>query len=292
MGPSRTTVQEEPFWGLPEPRPAPYSSLKFGKTSQSPLRGRSPHPQPLVCRARGAGWGCLRRGARGSSSDLREGVGSPGLPSWEGRGLQGDPGSSHLPWWGPQEGLQGSRCPGGGGGLVPHQTPVHWGPRCPGGEGAWRPPPRPQSSGGGRRSPTPAPSRGVSLPEVPMVAAWMPAHSPRARAPQMGGSLFWTLDQGTRPGLPPLPSLLPYSGGHPDASATADPAVGTETHLHSLLPYCDLSLPLGTSVQLPPLLSHCSRDSVTALLRGQAGGLAPHRPWTPLSPWALEGSFP
>ena len=153
MGPSRTTVQEEPFWGLPEPRPAPYSSLKFGKTSWSPLRGQSPHPQPLVCRARGSGWGYLRRGARGSSSDLREGVGSPGLPSWEGRGLQGDPGSSHLPWWGPQEGLQGSRCPGGGGGLVPHQTPMHWGPCCPGGEGAWRPPPPDPSPVGGAQVP-------------------------------------------------------------------------------------------------------------------------------------------
>ena len=110
---------------------------------------------------------------------------------------------------------------------MPRQTPMHWGPRCPGGEGAWCPPQTPVQWWG-HRSPTSTPSRGVSLPEVPMAVAWMPAHSPRARVPQVGGSLFWTFDRGTRPGLPPLPSLLPYSGGRPDTSATADPAVGTD----------------------------------------------------------------
>lgn len=58
-------------------------------------------------------------------------MGSPGLPSWEGRGLQGDPAPNHLPWWDPHEGKPAI--------FRGHAVLV--------GEGAWRPA-RSQCAGG------------------------------------------------------------------------------------------------------------------------------------------------
>lgn len=335
MGPSRTMVQEGLFWGRPEPHPAPYSSLKFWRTSRSPLRGRFPHPQPSVSRARGAGWGRPRRGAEGSSSDPREGVGSPRLPSWEGRGLQGDPAPSHLPWRGPQEGkpghIQGPCCPGGGGpGAPPDPSALgarlSWWGRGPGGPpdhsaleailswwgrrpGApldrsalgvmlsWRgrgpgAPPRPQCTGGhavlageGAWRPTSAPSRGISLPEAPTVAAWIPVHSPRGpflghevgeptqgplRSPHSSCS-----GEGVPTPLPPLTLLW----------AQTDPPPSPPPLLRSLPPSGDKCPAPPTSVPLFPGLCHCSAQR-PGRWAGSPSAL------DPTQPLSFGGKFP
>ena len=218
----------------------------------------------MLCRARGAGWGRLRRGAGGSSSDLREGVGSPGLPSWEGRGFR--------------ETLAPAICPGG---VIRR---VFKGHAVLVGEGAWCParpqctgghavlvgrgpgaPPRPQSSGGGTGPPPLHPPGASPSQRCPWRLPGCPCTHPGPGCRRWGGPFF-----GHSIGEPTQGSLLsPRSSRTVEGVLTplppltllwaqTDPPPSPPPLLWSLPPSGDKCPAPPSSVPLFPELCHCS----------------------------------